>query len=66
MARLTERGYQVLGVFATGLANDDIAKRLYLSTYTAKAHCKRLMAEVGARDRTQLVVGAYQTGFTRS
>ncbi|MEJ3749218.1 response regulator transcription factor [Actinomycetes bacterium KLBMP 9797] len=61
--RLTEREREVLGLVAAGLSNDDIAARLYVSPFTAKTHVNRIMAKLGARDRAQLVVIAYQTGF---
>ncbi|OHV43803.1 response regulator transcription factor [Pseudofrankia sp. BMG5.36] len=61
--RITEREREVLALVATGLSNDDIAKRLYVSPHTAKTHVNRIMTKVGARDRAQLVVIAYQTGF---
>ena len=50
---------------AGGLSNDDIAKRLYVSRLTAKTHVNRAMAKLGARDRAQLVVIAYQSGLVR-
>lgn len=50
---------------AAGLSNDDIAQRLYLSPYTAKTHVNRIMTKLGVPDRSQLVVLAYRTGFTR-
>lgn len=64
MDRLTEREREVLALVAAGLSNDGIAKRLYLSPYTAKTHVNRTMVKLGVRDRAQLVVLAYQTGFT--
>ncbi|WP_228447276.1 helix-turn-helix transcriptional regulator [Streptomyces paludis] len=65
MDRLTKREREVLGLVAGGLSNDDIARRLYVSPHTAKTHVNRIMTKLGARDRAQLVVVAYQTGFTR-
>jgi DNA-binding NarL/FixJ family response regulator len=64
MDRLTEREREVLGLVATGLSNDNIATRLFLSPHTVKTHVNRMMAKLGVRDRAQLVVIAYQTGFT--
>ncbi|MGX9885501.1 response regulator [Streptomyces sp. NPDC002276] len=63
MDRLTDREREVLGLVAVGLSNDDIAKQLVVSPYTAKTHVNRIMTKVGARDRAQLVVVAYQSGF---
>jgi DNA-binding NarL/FixJ family response regulator len=65
LSGLTEREREVLTLVAGGLSNDAIAERLYVSPLTAKTHVNRIMAKVGARDRAQLVVIAYQTGFSR-
>jgi DNA-binding NarL/FixJ family response regulator len=62
---LTEREREVLSLVAMGLSNDDIAERLYVSPLTAKTHINRTMTKLGARDRAQLVVLAYQTGLVR-
>ncbi|GAA4735953.1 response regulator transcription factor [Phytohabitans rumicis] len=62
---LTDREREVLGLVAAGLSNDDIAERLVLSPLTAKTHVNRAMMKLGARDRAQLVVIAYQTGLAR-
>jgi DNA-binding CsgD family transcriptional regulator len=48
---------------ALGLSNDEIAERLFVSPLTAKTHVNRAMAKLGARDRAQLVVIAYQCGL---
>jgi DNA-binding NarL/FixJ family response regulator len=66
LAALTEREREVLTLVAAGLSNTAIAERLYVSPLTAKTHVNRIMAKLGARDRAQLVVLAYQTGFARS
>jgi DNA-binding NarL/FixJ family response regulator len=50
---------------AEGLSNDEIAKRLYVSPATAKTHVSRAMVKLGARDRAQLVVMAYESGLVR-
>jgi DNA-binding NarL/FixJ family response regulator len=62
---LTEREREVLSLVAGGLSNDEIAERLYMSPATARTHVSRTMTKLGARDRTQLVVLAYETGLVR-
>jgi DNA-binding NarL/FixJ family response regulator len=59
---LTEREREVLALVATGLTNDEIAADLFLSPLTAKTHVSRILTKLGARDRAQLVVIAYETG----
>jgi DNA-binding NarL/FixJ family response regulator len=63
LAALTDREREVLALVATGLSNDEIATRLYLSPLTAKTHVSRIMTKLGARDRAQLVVLGYETGL---
>ncbi|MFD8914636.1 response regulator [Streptomyces sp. NPDC059575] len=60
---LTEREREVMGLVAAGLTNDEIAARLVLSRSTAKTHVSRIMSKVGARDRSQVVVMAYESGL---
>lgn len=60
---LTPREREVMALVAAGLTNDEIADHLYISTNTAKTHVSRAMVKLGARDRAQLVVFAYQTGL---
>jgi DNA-binding NarL/FixJ family response regulator len=62
---LTEREREVMVHVAAGLSNDQIAKVLYISPTTAKTHVSRTMIKLGARDRAQLVVFAYETGLVR-
>jgi DNA-binding CsgD family transcriptional regulator len=62
---LTDREREVLALVAAGLSNDEIAERLYVSPLTAKTHVNRAMMKLGARDRAQLVVIAYQSGLVR-
>jgi DNA-binding NarL/FixJ family response regulator len=64
-AALTEREREMVTLVAQGLSNEDIAAQLYLSPLTVKTHVNRAMAKVGARDRAQLVVLAYQSGLAR-
>ena len=63
MDHLTGREREVIALVAEGLSNDEIAARLYLSPATAKTHINRAMAKLGARDRAQLVVFAFQSGL---
>ena len=62
-AALTPREREVVELVAHGLTNDEIAGASYLSPLTAKTHVNRSMMKVGARDRAQLVVFAYQAGL---
>jgi DNA-binding NarL/FixJ family response regulator len=63
--RLTGREREVIALVAEGLSNDEIAALLFLSPATAKTHVNRAMAKLGARDRAQLVVFAFQSGLVR-
>jgi len=59
---LTERELEVLALVAKGLSNAEIATELIMSPATAKTHVSRLLTKLDARDRTQLVMIAYETG----
>jgi len=63
LAVLTEREREVLALVGRGLSNDEIGAELFLSPATARTHVSHAMAKLGARDRAQLVVIAYQTGL---
>lgn len=65
LAALTVREREVLVQVAGGHSNDEIAERLEVSPLTVKTHVNRAMAKLGARDRAQLVVIAYETGLVR-
>ena len=62
---LTDREREVMALVGAGLTNDEIAERLYMSPATAKTHVSRAMVKLGARDRAQLVVFAYESGLVR-
>jgi DNA-binding NarL/FixJ family response regulator len=64
LAALTEREREIVSLVATGMANAEIADQLTLSPLTVKTHANHAMAKLGARDRAQLVVLAYQAGLT--
>jgi DNA-binding NarL/FixJ family response regulator len=63
---LTEREREVVGLVGRGMSNEQIATQLVLSPSTVKTHVNRAMSKVGARDRAQLVVLAYQSGLVRA
>jgi DNA-binding NarL/FixJ family response regulator len=60
---LSEREREVLTLVARGLNNTEIAEALGLSPLTAKTHVSRIMGKLGARDRAQLVIVAYESGL---
>ncbi len=65
MEDLTGREREVLGLIAAGLSNEEIAGQIYVSPSTVKTHVARAMMKLGARDRAQLVVFAYEAGLVR-
>ena len=63
LAELTEREREIVSLVGTGLSNHEIAERLVISPATARTHVSRAMLKLGARDRAQLVVFAYEAGL---
>lgn len=63
LVALTEREREVMALVAGGLSNEEIAEQLVISPATAKTHVSRAMVKLGARDRAQLVVFAYESGL---
>ena len=65
LTELTSRESEVIALVAEGLTNAEIGKRLFMSPATARTHVSRILTKLGARDRTQLVVMAYESGLVR-
>jgi DNA-binding NarL/FixJ family response regulator len=65
LAGLTSREREVMTLVAEGLTNAEIGERLFMSPATARTHVSRILTKLGARDRTQLVVMAYESGLVR-
>jgi len=65
LEQLTDREREVTALVGAGLSNAEIAVQLYMSPLTAKTHVSRAMTKLGARDRAQLVVFAYESGLVR-
>ena len=63
LAELTSREREVMALVAEGLTNAEIGDRLFMSPATARTHVSRILTKLGARDRTQLVVMAYESGL---
>jgi DNA-binding NarL/FixJ family response regulator len=65
LAELTTREREVMALVAEGLTNAEIGARLFMSPATARTHVSRILTKLSARDRTQLVVMAYESGLVR-
>lgn len=63
LRELTDREREVLALVAAGMSNDEIAAHLVISPATARTHVSRILTKLGARDRSQLVVLAYESGL---
>jgi DNA-binding NarL/FixJ family response regulator len=65
LADLTEREREVLELIARGLSNQELSERLFIADNTVKTHVKRILSKLGARDRAQAIVMAYESGLIR-
>lgn len=63
--QLSAREIEVLQCIAAGLSTTEIAQTLFISIATVRSHIARLILKVGVRDRIQLVIAAYRSGFVR-
>jgi len=65
VSSLTEREAEILRLVARGLSNQEIADKLVVAVHTVKSHVAHVLGKLEARDRTQAVIVAYETGFIR-
>lgn len=65
LADLTDREREVLELIGRGLSNQELAEQLFIADNTVKTHIKRILAKLGARDRAQAIVIAYESGLIR-
>lgn len=63
LSQLTERELEVMRLVASGQTNAELAAALFLSEQTVKTHVSKILAKLGLRDRTQVVVAAYESGL---
>ena len=63
LGQLTEREREILVGVAQGESNSEIAARLFIAEQTVKTHVSRILSKLGARDRAQLVIAAYEAGL---
>ncbi|KIP52023.1 response regulator [Leucobacter komagatae] len=63
LSQLTERELEVMRLVASGRTNAELATALFLSEQTVKTHVSRILSKLGLRDRTQIVVAAYESGL---
>ncbi len=63
LADLTDREREVLSCIARGLSNQELAAQLFIADNTVKTHVKRILTKLGARDRAQAIVIAYESGL---
>ncbi|MFI6942301.1 response regulator [Streptomyces sp. NPDC050418] len=63
LSGITDREREVLTLIGSGLTNTEIAERLHISVATSKTYVTRILAKLGARDRVQLVIMAYEAGL---
>ncbi len=66
LAPLTERELDTMREVATGKSNTEIATEMFLSEQTVKTHVSRILSKLGLRDRTQIVVAAYESGLVQA
>ena len=64
--RLSRREQDVLRLMARGMSNAEIAGELFVTVETVKTHVAAVLGKLGARDRTQAVIHAYESGFISS
>jgi DNA-binding NarL/FixJ family response regulator len=66
LERLTERERNVVAAVARGASNSEIARELFIGSATVKSHVSSILTKLGLRDRTQIVVFAYESGLVKA